>query len=166
MPYKDPEAKKAYQKEYAQRNKGYAKVKVWREANPKKWAEQNKRYAQNNTEKIVKKVQKWRDANPEKAADIAKASRIKHADRVQANKAKYRADKQQRTPKWVNSEELWLIKEVYDLAIRRTRLHGFQWHVDHIIPLNGKNVSGLHVIANLQVIPGKINLIKNNRYGN
>jgi hypothetical protein len=143
---------------------GYERIKAWREANPEKWAAQRKRYAKNNPEKMVIKTQKWRDANKEKAAAISRASRVKHADRVQANKAKYRADKQQRTPVWVDSEELWVIKEAYDLAIKRTKLHGFAWHVDHIIPMNGKNVSGLHTIANLQVIPAKLNLLKNNKY--
>jgi len=168
MPRKDPEARKAYQKEYAERNKekAYARVKAWREANPDKWAAQSKRYAQKHPEKIVEKTTRWVSNNPEYAAKVSKRSRIKHADRVLANKAKYRADKIQRTPKWVDSEELWIIKEIYKLAIARTKLHGFSWHVDHIIPLNGKTVSGLHVANNLQVIPGELNLLKNNKYGN
>ena len=61
---------------------------------------------------------------------------------------------------------MWLIKEVYELAQLRTKLFGFSWHVDHIIPLKGKLVSGLHVIENLQVIPGIENIIKKNSYGN
>jgi hypothetical protein len=166
MPRKDLEARKAYQKEYAQRNKekAYAKVKAWREANPEKWAEQNKRYAIKYPEKLVAKTIKWKINNPIRAVEISRNTRQKNAARIQANKAKYRADKRKRTPKWVDSEELWLIKEVYDLAIKRTKLFGFSWHVDHIIPLNGKKVSGLHVINNLQVIPGKANLLKNNNY--
>jgi hypothetical protein len=67
-------------------------------------------------------------------------------------------------PKWVDSEELWLIKEVYDLAALRTKLFGFSWHVDHIVPLQGALVSGLHTIGNLQVIPGVENMSKSNKF--
>ena len=81
-----------------------------------------------------------------------------------ANKAKYRASKINRTPKWVDKDHLWLIKQAYELAVLRTKMLGFTWHVDHIIPLNGKTVSGLHVIENIQVIPGVENLLKNNKY--
>lgn len=63
----------------------------------------------------------------------------------------------QRTPSWLSEYELWVIEQIYDLAAARTKLLGFQWHVDHIVPLRGKTVSGLHVPWNLQVIPGSEN---------
>jgi hypothetical protein len=78
--------------------------------------------------------------------------------------AKRRAAKMNRTPKWIGKEEMFLINEAYELATLRTKQFGFAWHVDHIIPLLGKFVSGLHVPENLQVIPGKDNISKSNKY--
>jgi hypothetical protein len=70
----------------------------------------------------------------------------------------------QRTPSWVGKKEMWLIKEIYDLASLRTKMTGRQWHVDHIVPLQGKVVSGLHIPENMQVIPAIINIAKKNKF--
>ena len=69
----------------------------------------------------------------------------------------------QRTPKWITDDGKWIIKEAYELAALRTKIFGFSWHVDHVIPLQGKNVSGLHVPENLMVIPGIENIKKKNK---
>ena len=53
--------------------------------------------------------------------------------------------------------------EAHDLRRLRYEATGFTWHVDHIVPLNGKQVSGLHVWNNLQVIPATVNLSKGNQ---
>ena len=81
-----------------------------------------------------------------------------------ANAAKHRAIKLKRTPVWVDSEDLWLIKQAYELAALRTKVFGFKWHVDHVIPLQGKLVSGLHVPTNLRVIPAFDNMSKHNQF--
>ena len=70
----------------------------------------------------------------------------------------------QRTPKWVDPEHAWFIQEAYSLMQLRTAVTGIQWHVDHVVPLHGKHVSGLHVIQNLCVIPARHNLVKGNSY--
>jgi hypothetical protein len=69
-----------------------------------------------------------------------------------------------RTPGWVDGEERWLMRQVYELAALRTKMFGFFWHVDHIIPLQGKKVSGLHVPINLRVIPAIENIRKKNKF--
>jgi len=57
----------------------------------------------------------------------------------------------------------FVFEEAYNLCRLREQITGFKWHIDHIIPLNGQKVSGLHVWNNLQVIPASVNLSKGNR---
>ena len=107
------------------------------------------RYREVNKDKVNARIKNWGKQNRNK--------KLTHNN-------KRRATKLQRTPKWVDAEELWLIAEVYDLAERRNKVTNIKWHVDHIVPLQGRLVSGLHVTSNLQVIPAKLNLSKGNRY--
>jgi hypothetical protein len=128
-------------------------------------------------DKIHKKLYKIR--YPEKYEAKKKASykrnRLKHLAQKriyrQTNRAKvnalgkaYKVRKKNRIPEWVDKEHMWLIKEVYELAQLRTKQFGFPWHVDHIVPLQGELVSGLHVVENLQVIPGIENIKKKNKF--
>lgn len=79
-----------------------------------------------------------------------------------SKRARRRAAEIQRSPAWANA---FFISEAYDLAQRRTVATGTPHHVDHIVPLRGRTVSGLHVENNLQVIPARDNLRKGNRHG-
>ena len=72
---------------------------------------------------------------------------------------------EQAKPKWLTEEHKFFIEEIYSLRDLRTELTGVVHHVDHIVPLKGKDVCGLHVPWNLQVIPAKDNLKKSNRLG-
>jgi hypothetical protein len=81
-----------------------------------------------------------------------------------AHTAKRRAALLQRTPKWLTDQDFADIKKFYALAHELSQAYGFLWHVDHIIPLQGKTVSGLHVVDNLQIIPANVNIAKNNKF--
>lgn len=70
--------------------------------------------------------------------------------------AERRARKLQATPAWADMD---LIKRYYDTAATMC-----DYHVDHIIPLQGKNVCGLHVENNLQLLPARLNESKGNKY--
>ena len=91
----------------------------------------------------------------------------------QQNKAKYaeytrtrQARLLQRTPSWLSEEDRNKIKYFYWLAKDLSAVSGESYHVDHIVPLQGKNVCGLHVPWNLQILPADINLSKGNKHAN
>lgn len=82
---------------------------------------------------------------------------------VNAGCAKRRAAKLMRTPAWLSAEHLDQIKAVYKKANTLTQRTGVLHHVDHIVPLQGINVSGLHVPWNLQILTASENSSKSNR---
>jgi len=140
----------------------------------KEWYERNK-------ELTKERARQWALANPEKRHAIHRKNRDKDLKNHNARnriwnaknkhikaalQAKRKAAQLQRTPKWLIDTDLWIIEEAYHLAQLRTNLFNFPWHVDHIIPLQGKSVSGLHVPSNLRVIPGSENVKKSNKYAN
>lgn len=75
-----------------------------------------------------------------------------------------RLAKMQRTPKWLTDIDRERIGNEYKLATLLTKVTGSPWHVDHIIPLQGKMVSGLHVPSNLRVLPAFDNISKANKF--
>lgn len=82
-------------------------------------------------------------------------------DKANAKGAKRRAAKLKQMPAWA---DLAKIREFYSLARKLTQDTGVRHSVDHIIPLRGKLVSGLHVEANLQVITFSKNSSKSNKF--
>jgi hypothetical protein len=80
-----------------------------------------------------------------------------------ARDSKRRASELRATPTWANLNQ---IKRVYELCKKVSDKTGVEHHVDHIIPLQGKNVCGLHVEKNLAVVPARMNLTKGNTFGN
>lgn len=127
-------------KAYRQQNQDIIKAKK---------REYQKKFYQENKELIKARNRKWRQENPGK---------------VNAITAKRNAAKLERTPKWSTELDEFIIQEAYDLACERTQSTGVPHHVDHIIPLQGQNVSGLHVGMNLQVITAYENSKKSNDY--
>lgn len=75
-----------------------------------------------------------------------------------------RAKKSKAMPKWLNKNQIANIKLYYKTAKKWSLGFQQEFHIDHIIPLNGSNVCGLHVPWNLQIMVAEVNLQKGNRY--
>jgi hypothetical protein len=96
-------------------------------------SEQNRRYYQKNRHEAVRR-------------QIKRKVRIANA-----------------TPPWYGDFDDLVLQEAYDLASLRAEATGFQWHVDHMIPLRARKACGLHCGENIQVIPARLNWSKKNR---
>lgn len=122
---------------------------------------------------------KYREANPGREYELFKAT-LSDPEKRAAYRSKYnewhrrnhqkdpvkkyalnaerRGRRGRATPAWLTPEQRAEMRDIY----RRARRLGDGWHVDHIVPLNGRNVSGLHVPWNLQIVPADQNLKKSN----
>lgn len=98
------------------------------------------------------RVRKWGTDNPAKRKALAAAGW-----------ARRNAGKRQRTI--ALSAEHWAeMRAIYAECRKRNEGNPRAWHVDHIVPLRGKNVCGLHVPWNLQILPARVNASKSNRH--
>jgi len=136
----------------ATRAKGLCKkhyLTQWQRDNSDRKQESNAKYRAKNKEKHSEYNKKWFSKNKAKATFYAmrRYTTIRN-----------------RTPKWLTEDDLWIMEQTYELAELRTKSFGFKWNVDHVVPLHGKKVSGLHVPSNLQVIPALENSRKGNRF--
>jgi hypothetical protein len=123
--------------------------RVYHKAHQKERSQAAKRYRAENPEAYTASKKKWQKNNP---------------DKVNAISARYKASKKLRTPPWLSKEHLQEMENVYSHAKECEMLTGDSYHVDHIVPLQGKDVCGLHVPWNLQVLPSDVNQSKSNKY--
>lgn len=121
-----------------------------------------KRWIDNRDALLVKRKERLDDP------EVKQAWLAYLKDHYRANKSAYlakwakrRAQKIQATPKWA---DLKAIDAIYADAAKMTEKTGIQYEVDHIVPLQGKTVCGLHVGWNLQVITRKANRSKSNSW--
>ncbi len=128
----------------------------------------------NNLEISNKKARDWAKANPERRNQISrnftknnpgKSSEYKrkNSGKYAAHRKKYEASKINATPNWLTQFDFDYIESLYVQAKELKNLTGVDYHVDHILPLRGEIVCGLHVPWNLQVITAEENHKKNNR---
>jgi len=104
------------------------------------------RYYLDNKEKVTKQSKEWSKNN---------------LDKKRMYRSNRRAKTLNATPLWANKQS---IKDIYSKAHLLSKQHNVRYEVDHIIPLQGKDVCGLHVEYNLQIITMEQNRMKATNY--
>jgi len=111
--------------------------------------EYQKIYTENNINYVITYQKSWYKNNKSKSLALVN---------------KRRAMKLNATPKWLTEQDLLDIETEYKLARWCSIVMGTPYEVDHIVPLQGKTVCGLHVPWNLQVLPKTLNRLKSNKF--
>ena len=137
-----------------------ARAREWKKANPDKVAESGRKYYQNNKEKILERCADYYYSNTEEILARNREWKSKNPERGRSYVSARRKRVKEHCPSWVDRKQ---IQSIYREAIRISEETGIPHHVDHIHPLNGKNLCGLHVPWNLQIIPARDNMKKSNK---
>lgn len=166
--FKKKDSEKLINESPQARERRLARAKAYYAANQESRRAKNRLYREREKEidpdAEARRSRKYKLSHPDKRKQIARDwGRRNKPKRAEATRRR-NAARDMRTPPWLTdlqkSEMLQFYKRAADLKASGLGSH----HVDHIVPLRGANVSGLHVPWNLQVISDHENMRKNNRY--
>ena len=157
-------------KERYKRNKNdpdfQRKSKQYREITKLRKSEYDRKYRNIKGEELLEQKRKYTadPKNKKRKREYDKKYREKNRDKINANKAFRAYSKKKRTPSWLTDEDKEEIKLIYFIRQMASDYSNVDYHVDHIIPLIGITVSGLHVPGNLQILEASQNCSKKNKY--
>jgi hypothetical protein len=101
----------------------------------------------------IAKSKAWAKNNPE----ARKAISLKYGHKRRSTQLKA-------MPSWYGELDEFVISESFILCAMREKCTGFKWELDHVIPLLGRTVCGLHTWKNFQVVPQSYNRRKLNKF--
>lgn len=145
------------------RDKVRARVAVYQKEHPERQRQSERKYRAKHPDRRKRSVDAYRSKPGirDRERQNSKIWAASNKATLAAKAARRRANILQATPSWANLDA---IAEIYALAERMTLSTGIEHHVDHIVPLKGRLVCGLHVEGNLQVITAAENLSKLNKF--
>lgn len=136
---------------------------AWARKNSDKVKSYRLNYIEKNPGNRKKTTSKYRERNKEKLKLYNTEYAKNHPEKTNARAMKRIACKLNATPDWLTKQQYDEIETFYKTSIEISKNTQIPHQVDHIIPLQGKNVCGLHVPWNLQVISKLDNIKKGNR---
>lgn len=139
-------------------------VKSYDDSNKDKKADYNKKYRSENEDALKEARKRYHLNNRERILSYLKTWRKENPDIVAYHGVKKRQKKRCATPNWLTEDQKEQIKSIYEHAKDCNHFGDGRYEVDHIVPIQGKSVCGLHVPWNLQVIPMDVNRAKNNHH--
>ena len=162
---KNPEKVKAIKKKWADNPKNKiakrAYKKQYRLENIELIKQQAKKYNAKNRSSILKKKKEHYERNKNGSIKAYNEQDYVRARQTEG-KSRYKLQKSRTSKFELNNAKNTL--KVFELSRKKTIETGRQHHVDHIVPLRGKGVSGFNVAGNLRVVLAHTNISKNNRY--
>jgi 5-methylcytosine-specific restriction endonuclease McrA len=119
-----------------------------------------KRYYEKNREAVIARAAARPTAEKRR---LQAEYKERNVDVVRASTSVRKRRHRDATPKWLTADEKLSMRQLYIQARKLTAVTGEQYVVDHIVPLRGNDVCGLHVPWNLRVITQEENLKKSNK---
>lgn len=136
---------KAYHE--ANREAGLERMRARYQSMPDAYKAEAMQWAEANRDKVRKKAQRYYKARPEYFLEKSRRRQLMV---------------EQQTPKWADLDK---IREIYAQARALTKSTGIPHEVDHVVPIKGRNVCGLHCEGNLEIKTRDANRRKTNKHG-
>lgn len=136
--------------------------KQWRKNNKDRVKRRDALYYQKYKPKKIEYANEYRNKFPERVALSCKNWRANNKHKRAHNEQRRQAAKISATPGWLSKSDYDWMDKIYYQAQFSSSKYSIDINVDHIIPLRGKNVCGLHVPWNLRLVSRSYNSSKNN----
>lgn len=146
------------------------KNREYKKKNPEMCRASYRKWLASNPDVAAAATKRWRENNPDKLKEYgvydsekAKLKYYKDLAKSRARARNLQLSRRMAMPRWLTDIHKAQIQEFYDIALAISTQTGVKHQVDHIVPINGDSVCGLHVPWNLQVLSARANISKGNK---